>query len=163
MLFKICFMCVHRYASMHIQSQRRTLGVFFCHLAAWLLVDLTQFRQVRAFWEIVSIRLTCRQERLWDIFAISLSSLPRGWSWTAGDPLPRHPQCQDSRCVPPHSAPCRHLSLCHHVLWSRSPSCSCAYSHSFTEELWSFPRLSLSRNPWPSGGLLTPGLIPASS
>lgn len=84
-------------------------------LAGWLLVDLTQFRQVRAFRETASIRMICRQERLCDTFSISLSPLPRGWPWTAGDPLPQRPQCQDSWCVPPHSAQCRHLSLCHQV------------------------------------------------
>lgn len=45
-------------------------------LAGWLLVDLTQFRQVRAFRETASIRMICRQERLCDTFSISLSPLP---------------------------------------------------------------------------------------
>lgn len=44
-------------------------------LAGWLLVDLTQFRQVRAFRETASIRMICRQERLCDTFSISLSLL----------------------------------------------------------------------------------------
>lgn len=69
-------------------------------LAGWLLVDLTQFRQVRAFRETASIRMICRQERLYNTFSISLSlssslrlALNCWWSPASESPMPRFLVC----------------------------------------------------------------------